>query len=83
MNFSIQSKNLSQIELQYAELKKQSVIDQNESRGKKGLRERKASEITDEVTLSPSTDEATKLKPSLPVTHEEIQALRTLLSVYA
>ena len=86
MSFPIRSKYLSPLELQYAELKKQSVVDQNNSQTSSGAKERRTANITDEVTLSSTslvTDEATKRKPSQPVTPDEMQALRGLFSVYA
>jgi hypothetical protein len=86
MNFPIWSKYLSPLELQYAELKKQSVVDQNNSQTPEGAKERKPANITDEVTLSSAplvTDEETKRKPSQPVTPDEMLALRVQFSVYA
>jgi hypothetical protein len=86
MSFPIRSKYLSPLELQYAELKKQSAVDQNNNQTPDGAKERKSANITDKVTLSSAplvTDEATKRKPSQPVTTDEMQALRDLFSVYA
>ena len=86
MNFPIRSKHLSPLELQYAELKKQSIVDQKNSQTSSGAKERRTANITDEVTLSSAptdTDEATKRKPSQPVTADEMQALRGLFSIYA
>ncbi|SJZ59150.1 hypothetical protein SAMN02745119_01047 [Trichlorobacter thiogenes] len=86
MSFPIRSKYLSPLELQYAELKKQSSVDQNNSQTPNGAKERRTANIPDEVTLSSvltDTDEATKRKPSQPVTPDEMQALRGLFSIYA
>lgn len=86
MNFPIRSKHLSPLELQYAELKKQSIVDQNNSQTPSGAKERRTANIADEVTLlsiPTGTDEATKRKPSQPVTVDEMQALRGLFSIYA
>ncbi|MDK9719085.1 MAG: hypothetical protein OEL57_14460 [Trichlorobacter sp.] len=86
MNFPIRSKYLSPLELQYAELKKQSVVDQNNRQPPSGAKAPRTANITDEVTLSSApldTDETTKRKPSQPVTIDEMQALRGLLSIYA
>ena len=86
MSFSVRKTPPSPLELQYAELKKQSVIDQNKNQTKNGLKERQASRVNDEVTLSsaePEADDPTKRKPSQPVTPDEMQALRTQFSIYA
>ncbi len=88
MNFSIRNRNPTPLELQYAELKKQSVIDQNNSPPGKGSKEREANEINDNVTLSSAALEAdeqeqTRIKPSQPVTADEMQALRSQFNIYA
>ena len=86
MNFPIRSKHLSPLELQYAELKKQSAVDQNNNQSQNGSKEHKSTNITDKVTLSlppPEIAEPAKRKPSQPVTPDEILALRAQLSVYA
>ena len=86
MSFPIRSKYLSPLELQYAELKKQSAVDQDNSRTPNRAKERKTANVTDEVSLSSTlldADETTKRKPSQPVTPDEMQALRGLFSVYA
>jgi len=86
MSFPIRNKYLSPLELQYAELKKQSIVDQNNSQTPNGAKERRTVNIPDEVTLTSvptDTNEATKRKPSQPVTPDEMQALRGLFSIYA
>lgn len=82
MSFPIRSKYLSPLELQYAELKKQSAVDQNNSKTSSGAKEHRTANIADEVTLSSTLLDAER-KPSQPVTPDEMQALRGLFSVYA
>ncbi len=85
MSFSVRSTNLSPLELQYAELKKQSDIDQSNNQTPKESKEQKARRISDDVTLSSAlveADESIKSKPSQPVTPDEMQALRNRLSLY-
>lgn len=86
MSFPIWSKYLSPLELQYAELKKQSIVDQNNNQAQNGSKEHKKTNITDEVTLTlpqPKIDEPARRKPYQPVTPDEILALRGQFSVYA
>jgi len=74
----------SQLELQYAELKKQAVTDRDSNQKKNTTKERLSGEGVDKVTLSsvrPDTDNPAKRKPSQPVTTIEIQALLTQFSV--
>jgi hypothetical protein len=85
MSFSVRSNNFSPLELQYAQLKRQSDIDQSNSQTQNGSKERNARRISDDVTLSSAlleADESIKSKPSQPVTIDEMQALRNRLSIY-
>lgn len=85
MSFSVRSNNLSPLELQYAQLKKQSDLEQSNSHSSNGSKERNARRIIDDVTLSSAlleADESIKSKPSQPVTLDEMQALRNRLSIY-
>lgn len=86
MAFSIRNKPPSPLELLYAELKKQSVLEQNSKQILENSTEEKSSGIYDDVRLSPEIsgeNESTRKKHSLPVTPDEMQALRSKLSVYA
>lgn len=72
------------LELQYEELKKQSVLDR-ENQARHSRKERQQRGIMDEVTLSSAQSviaDPSRRKPSQPVTTDEMQALRTQLSVY-
>ncbi len=85
MSFLIQKRELSEIELEYAELKKRSVIENIVSKKQNGANERQALDIGDEVTLSslrPNTEASSGRKPS-SVTPDEKYALRTPISLFA
>ena len=87
MSISVRKGIPSPIELQYQELKKQSLIDRNESQARNPHKERRADEVHDERMRSSSVqaeaDDPTKRKPSQPVTADEMLALRTQFSIYA
>lgn len=76
----------SPLELQYEKLKKQSDLDNDLSQANTSPKERQSGGIKDRVTLSsmkPGTDNPGQLKPSQPVTPDEMQALRAQFSIYA
>lgn len=84
MNIPIRRGIPSQLESQYAELKKQAVADRELNQKKNTTKEQISNEGVDKVTLSslqPDTDNPAKRKPSQPVTPIEIQALLTQFSV--
>lgn len=75
----------SPLELQYEKLKKQSDLDKELNQADVSQKERRSGGINDRVTLSsvrPEADDPNKLKPSQPVTPDEMQALRAQFSVY-
>ncbi len=85
MSFLIQKRELSEMELEYAELKKRSVIENSVSKKQNGANERQTLNIGDEVTLSsvkPNTEASSGRKPS-SVTPDEKHALRTPISLFA
>ena len=76
----------SQLESQYAELKKQAATDMDLNQQKNTTKKRASDEGIDKITLSfeqPDTDNPAKRKPSHPVTPIEIQALLTQFSINA
>jgi len=86
MSFSVRKGIPTPLELQYEELKKQSAIDRNENQASTPRKRRQSGGIDDEITLSsvhPVADDPARRLQSQPVTADEMQALRTQLSIYA
>lgn len=86
MSFTVRKGVLSPLELQYEKLKKQSDLEKEQNQAAVLPRERRSGGISDRVTLTsvqPENNDAGKLKPSQPVTQDEMQALRAQFSVYA
>lgn len=84
MSYAIATKLLSPTELQYLELKKEHAAEKANSQTAHSSRKQRDTGIVDQVMLSSNIDpdEASKRKPSQPVTADESRALREQLSIY-
>lgn len=86
MSFTVRKGVPTPLELQYEKLKKQSDLDNELDQARTSPKERRSGGVGDRVTLSSVVADnvhRSELKPSQPVTHDEMQALRAQFSVYA
>ena len=79
MSYAIATKLLSPTELQYLELKKEHAAEKANSQTAHSSRKQRDTGIVDQVMLSSNIDpdEASKRKPSQPVTADESSSLST------